>query len=253
VAGDGPIVCASGMSPSGPIHMGKLREAMTPHLVADEIRRRGRECVHLISWDDYDRFRRVPAEVDPSWARHIGKPLTSVPAPEGSGHPNYAEHFKAPMVEALRRLGIEYVGISQTENYTSGYYRDQVLLAMRERRRIDAILERYRTLAKENEDGQPGEYFPYKHYCDSCERDLTRVTGYDDASTKLGYRCECGHEATVNLSEHHHGKLVWKVDWPMRWAVEGVLFEPSGVDHSGSTKLVGLATWPASVRIELST
>jgi lysyl-tRNA synthetase, class I len=42
------IVCASGLSPSGPIHLGNLREVMTPHLVADEIRRRGYDCEHLI-------------------------------------------------------------------------------------------------------------------------------------------------------------------------------------------------------------
>ena len=47
-------------SPPGPIHLGNLREVMTPHLVADEIRRRGCECEHIISWDDYDRFRKVP-------------------------------------------------------------------------------------------------------------------------------------------------------------------------------------------------
>ena len=28
--------CASGISPSGPVHLGNLRELMTPHLVADE-------------------------------------------------------------------------------------------------------------------------------------------------------------------------------------------------------------------------
>lgn len=33
---------------------------MTPHLVADEIRRRGYTVRHLISWDDYDRYRKVP-------------------------------------------------------------------------------------------------------------------------------------------------------------------------------------------------
>ena len=85
-----PIVCASGLSPSGPIHLGNLREVMTPHLVADEIRRRGRDVVHILSWDDYDRFRRVPNGIDPSWAEHIGKPLTSVPAPPGSTQPNSA-------------------------------------------------------------------------------------------------------------------------------------------------------------------
>lgn len=59
------VVVASGLSPSGPIHLGNLREVMTPHLVADEIRRRGIEVRHLISWDDYDRYRKVPASTSP--------------------------------------------------------------------------------------------------------------------------------------------------------------------------------------------
>ena len=260
-----PIVCASGLSPSGPIHLGNLREVMTPHLVADEIRRRGYECVHLLSWDDYDRFRKVPAGIDPSWAQHIGKPLTTVPAPEGSPYPNWAEHFKAPMIAALAELGIEVHGVSQTERYTSGAYRDSILLAMRERGAIDAILARYRTKAApkkkpqgaqaeepvedsvatdEAESGSAGEagYFPYKPYCSSCDKDLTRITSYDDETTALTYDClDCGHSETVLLSEHNRGKLVWKVDWPMRWAYEGVSFEPSGVDHSspGSSFMVG--------------
>ncbi|HKD98260.1 MAG TPA: lysine--tRNA ligase, partial [Micromonosporaceae bacterium] len=140
-----PIICASGLSPSGPIHLGNLREVMTPHLVADEIRRRGVDCVHILSWDDYDRFRRVPGGIDPSWAEHIGKPLTAVPAPPGSPYPNWAEHFKAPMTDALHELGIEFHPISQSAMYTSGAYREQILLAMRERDRIDAVLDRYRT------------------------------------------------------------------------------------------------------------
>ena len=49
------------------------------------------------------------------------------------------------MIAALADLGIEYRGISQTEMYTSGAYVEQVLLAMRERATIDAILDRYRT------------------------------------------------------------------------------------------------------------
>ncbi|MFD1541693.1 lysine--tRNA ligase [Nonomuraea guangzhouensis] len=235
-----PIVCASGLSPSGPIHLGNLREVTTPHLVADEIRRRGHDCVHLLSWDDYDRFRRVPAGIDPSWAEHIGKPLTSVPAPPGSPYASWAEHFKAPMIEALAELGVAYTGISQTEQYTAGTYREQILLAMRERERINAVLARYRTKeakgAKEVVD-----YYPYKPYCELCERDLTTVTAYDDDSTELAYTCECGFGETVRLAEHDRGKLAWKVDWPMRWAYEGVVFEPSGVDHHspGSAWVVG--------------
>ncbi|MCW2872602.1 lysine--tRNA ligase [Actinacidiphila oryziradicis] len=266
-----PVVVASGLSPSGPIHLGNLREVMTPHLVADEIRRRGREVVHILSWDDYDRFRKVPAGIDPSWAEHIGKPLTSVPAPAGSEYSSWAEHFKAPMIAALAELGIEYRGISQTEQYTAGAYREQILFAMRERAQIDAVLDRYRTKAKpgakaapkqqqkpvdeaeieaaegsgaaDEDDGSTGGagYFPYKPYCSVCDRDLTTVTAYDDETTELTYSCVCGHQETVKLSEHNRGKLVWKVDWPMRWAYEGVIFEPSGVDHSspGSSFVVG--------------
>jgi len=242
-----PIVCASGLSPSGPIHLGNLREVMTPHLVADEIRRRGYECRHLLSWDDYDRFRKVPAGVDPSWDAHIGKPLTAVPAPPGSRYPNWAEHFKAPMAAALAELGVHYEAISQTEKYTSGAYRDQILLAMRQRATINAILDRYRTKDRPapvdaDEDGSAATgYFPYKPYCAVCGRDVTTVVGYDDATTELAYTCAYGHAGTMRLAEDHHGKLVWKVDWPMRWAYEGVVFEPSGVDHSspGSSYVVG--------------
>ncbi|WP_181787029.1 lysine--tRNA ligase, partial [Streptomyces phytophilus] len=274
-----PVVCASGLSPSGPIHLGNLREVMTPHLVADEIRRRGVPCEHLISWDDYDRFRKVPAGVegvDESWAEHIGKPLTSVPAPAGSPHASWAAHFKAAMEGALAEMGVTYRGISQTEMYTAGAYREQILFAMRHRADIDAVLAEFRTKPKQQQKKQQkpvdeaelaaaegsgaadeddgltagGAYYPYKPYCAVCERDLTTVTAYDDETTELTYTCACGHGETVRLAEYDRGKLVWKVDWPMRWAYEGVVFEPSGVDHHspGSSwnvggKLVGIFGW----------
>ncbi|MEV6261059.1 lysine--tRNA ligase [Streptomyces sp. NPDC051784] len=269
-----PVVVASGLSPSGPIHLGNLREVMTPHLVADEIRRRGYTVRHLISWDDYDRYRKVPngvEGVDDSWQAHIGKPLTSVPAPAGSAYPNWAEHFKAAMTAALEELGVEYDPISQTEQYLAGTYREQILHAMRHRADIDAVLDRYRTkkdpaaggkkpqqkkvdeaeLEAAEGSGAAGEddgssnaagYFPYKPYCGNCEKDLTVVTSYDDDTTELNYTCSaCGFAETVRLNEFNRGKLVWKVDWPMRWAYEGVIFEPSGVDHSspGSSFVVG--------------
>ncbi|MFD7683332.1 lysine--tRNA ligase [Streptomyces sp. NPDC060187] len=266
-----PVVVASGLSPSGPIHLGNLREVMTPHLVADEIRRRGYTVRHLISWDDYDRYRKVPAGIagiDASWAEHIGKPLTSVPAPAGSAYPNWAEHFKAAMTEALADLGVEYDGISQTEQYTSGAYREQILFAMKHRGDIDAILEQYRTkkapakkqqgqkpvdeaeleaaegsgAAAEDDGSSTSGYYPYKPYCGQCGTDLTTVTSYDDETTELTYTCTaCEFSEIVRLSEFNRGKLVWKVDWPMRWAHEGVVFEPSGVDHSspGSSFQVG--------------
>ncbi|CAB4699093.1 MAG: lysine--tRNA ligase [Actinobacteria bacterium] len=256
------ITCASGASPSGPVHLGNLREFLTVHFVAEEIRRRGLPVRHLHSWDDYDRFRKVPAGIAPSWAEHIGRPLSGVPDPEGC-HPSWAEHYKQPLVEALRELGVEMEEVSQTERYRAGAYVEQILTAVRERDAIEQVMARYRTkaapapeseqeaalLAESVADDEPeaegaGDLarFPYKPYCRDCGRDTTTLTSYDDETTDLAYTCSaCSYAGVTTLRTEHEGKLVWKVDWPMRWVVEGVDFEPGGVDHAspGSSYTVG--------------
>ena len=72
-------------------------------------------------------------------------------------------------------------------------------------------------------------------------RDTVTITAYDDATTDLTYTCDRGHTHTTNLATQDEGKLVWKVDWPMRWAFEHVDFEPAGMDHAtpGSSFTVG--------------
>ncbi|WP_244930311.1 lysine--tRNA ligase [Nocardioides sp. W7] len=262
---DRVITCASGASPSGPIHLGNLREFLTPHLVAEEIRRRGIPVRHLHSWDDFDRFRKVPAGVDPSWSEHIGRPLSAVPDPWAC-HESWAEHFKAPLREALAELGVEMLEISQTEQYRAGAYTEQVLHAIRHRDTIEDVLAKHRTKKAEPvaETEQEAEAladsvaglddtdestgsgslarFPYRPYCRDCGRDTVEVTAYDDDTTDLSYTCSsCSFTGVTNVATQHEGKLVWKVDWPMRWAYEGVDFEPGGLDHStpGSSYTVG--------------
>ena len=237
--------CASGISPSGPVHLGNLRELMVPHLVADEVRREGAPCRHILSWDDYDRFRRVPGGFPEEFAEHVGRPLTSVPDPCGS-HQNWAEHFKEPLRESLDRLGVVVTEISQTEMYTSGAYTAQIVTAMRRRADIDAVLAKYRTKRAadpdpDDDEPQAGVYYPFKPYCASCGRDDTTVTGFDDETTEITYTCACGVRAGPTPIAQVAGKLVWKVDWPMRWSYEHVTFEPAGVDHStpGSSFTVG--------------
>jgi lysyl-tRNA synthetase, class I len=242
--GEAPT-CASGISPSGPVHLGNLRELMVPHLVADEVRKQGAPCRHILSWDDYDRLRRVPAGFPQDFAEHIGRPLSAVPDPCGQ-HANWAEHFKEPLRESLARLGVRVTEISQTQMYTSGAYTAQIVTAMRRRADIRAVLARYQTKRTEPDEDDPRsgsarDYYPFKPYCASCGRDDTTVTGFDDETTEITYTCACGaHEGPVPIARVA-GKLVWKVDWPMRWAYERVTFEPAGVDHSspGSSFTVG--------------
>ncbi len=131
-AGEGAslVTVSSGISPSGRVHLGNLRELLTVHFVAEELRRRGLPTRHLHVWDDFDRFRKVPVGVDPSWSEHVGRPLSKVPDPEGC-HQSWAEHFKQPVRDALHALGVEMDEISQTERYEAGVYRDAVLAGRR--------------------------------------------------------------------------------------------------------------------------
>jgi len=250
------VTCASGISPSGPIHLGNLREFLTVHFVAEEIRRRGINVRHLHSWDDYDRFRKVPAGVDESWNEHIGRPLSAVPDPTGE-FASWAERYKAPLRAALAEMGCEMVEVSQTEMYRAGTYREQILTAIRKRGEIESVMSRYRTKKVEGaeesadeEDSDDGGHgatedlarFPYKPYCRGCGRDTVTLTSYDDETTDLAYTCDvCGESYVTNVATQDEGKLVWKVDWPMRWTYEGVDFEPAGVDHAspGSSYTVG--------------
>ncbi|MGL5825837.1 MAG: lysine--tRNA ligase, partial [Nocardioides sp.] len=270
------VTCASGISPSGPIHLGNLREFLTVHFVAEEVRRRGVPVRHLQSWDDYDRFRKVPVGVDEAWNEHIGRPLSAVPDP-WECHPSWAAHFKAPLRAALTEMGCEMVEINQTEMYTAGAYRSQILEGVSRRHEIEEVLGRYRTKAPVGLVGRTGSdqeaaamadsvalddgdqlvgdpmdrgsagpagltRFPVKPYCRRCARDTTTITGYDEQTTDLSYACTaCGFVGVTNLTAQDEGKLVWKIDWPMRWAFESVNFEPAGADHSspGSSFTVG--------------
>ena len=237
--------CASGISPSGPVHLGNLRELMVPHLIADEVRRAGAPCRHILSWDDYDRLRRVPAGLPEEFAEYIGRPLTGVPDPCGE-HANWAEHFKAPLRDALARLGVRVTEISQTQMYTSGAYTEQIIVAMRRRADIGAVLARYQTRRgaepdDDEDEPQTAVYYPFRPYCASCGRDDTTVIAYDDQTTEITYTCACGAVEGPTPIARVAGKLAWKVDWPMRWAYEHVTFEPAGADHAspGSSFTVG--------------
>ena len=51
---------ASGVSPSGYVHIGNFREIATPYLVAKELKKLGKNVRYILSLDEYDRFRKVP-------------------------------------------------------------------------------------------------------------------------------------------------------------------------------------------------
>lgn len=220
-------VCASGISPSGLVHAGNFREIITTDFVVKSLQNRGEETRFIYSWDDYDRFRKVPSNVPDEWEQYIGLPLSEVPDPEGC-HDSYAQHFESRLEEELEGMHMNIEFIRQSKKFTNGDYTEQIKKAMNKRKEIKKILDKYRKEPLE----QP--YYPLRVYCKECGKDFTNVTDYDGDYT-VKYRCEeCGEEFELNFKETPQVKLPWRVDWPMRWEYEGVDFEPAGKEHSAS-------------------
>lgn len=228
--------CAAGISPSGTVHFGNFRDVMTSLVFLQELRRRGKKTRLLFSWDDFDRLRKIPSNVDPSFSKYIGMPLTLVPDPAGK-ETSYARSLEVAFEESMRELGIDLEYRYQSDEYRSGRYDERIVTAMRAREKIADIL-----LASMSDKGKAAKnidaaeyraaYYPISVYSRFTARDNTRVLFYDGDST-ITYEClDTGKTETVDLRKDHIAKLSWKVDWPMRWGEEGVVFEPGGHDHA---------------------
>lgn len=228
--------CAAGISPSGIVHFGNLRDVMTSLAVAKGLNALGKKTRLLFSWDDYDRFRKVPAGLPNSFREFIGLPLTEVPDPDGL-YESYARKYEVPFEDSIAQLGIEMEWRYQAKEYQSGRYLDGIITALRARTVIADVLLGHMSEKGMNEKKiEPSEfrktYFPINVYSEFTGRDNTQVLDYDGGS-KIAYRCnDTGEISLIDLREQPRAKLAWKIDWPMRWGAEGVCFEPGGRDHA---------------------
>lgn len=227
---------AAGISPSGVVHFGNFRDVATSHLVREALKKKGKKTRLIFSWDNFDRYRKVPLGVPESFAAHIGKPLSKIPDPFGELS-SYAERFQRPFVEAMKRLGIEIEYRDQTSLYESGIYDEMIFHALRERHKIADILLSFMSEKAKGEKGidpvaYRENYYPIAVYSRFTGKDMTKILDYNGGSG-ITYLCvETGKEDTVDLAHEHIAKLAWKIDWSMRWKHEKVHFEPGGHDHA---------------------
>lgn len=220
--------CASGITPSGTVHIGNFREIISVDLVVRALRGLGKNTRFIYSWDDYDVFRKVPENMPDKekLAAFLRKPITTVPDPWGRDS-SYARHHETDVESVLPKVGISPEYLYQTERYRSSLYAAGIRTALEKRAELREILDRYRDDAHKIQ----GEWWPVSVFCDSCDTDDTEIKGWD-GEWGLSYKCSaCAHEETADLRRAKGVKLGWRVDWPMRWAYERVDFEPAGKDH----------------------
>ncbi|AZN43882.1 lysine--tRNA ligase [Paenibacillus albus] len=226
------FVCASGISPSGSVHIGNFREIVTTYFVTKALKKHGKQVRFIFSWDDFDRFRKVPANVDDSFEQYLGMPYSEVPCPFGC-HSSYAEHFEKEFERALAVFDMKPTFIYQSKEYQSGSYNPSIVHALNKRKEIYDILMTYKTDGAKEEERE--SFYPVHVYCEACRKDSTSILSFDEQQQSLVYQCKCGHQDTFSILQATNMKLHWKIDWPMRWNAEGVVFEPGGRDHSSET------------------
>lgn len=227
-------VCAAGISPSGSIHIGNFRDIATSYFVVRALRSKGKKAKLLFSWDNFDRFRKVPANVvsavgNNAYDKYIGMPYVDIPDPFGN-EANYAMHFQNEFLNSFKAFGIDMDCRSQADEYRNGNYSKKIIFALQNRHKIFDILARHRTQKATEEERE--NYYPVSVYCPKCHKDTTHIVSLSDGCDAAMFKCDCGYEGEIDFKKDFNCKLPWKVDWPMRWQYEGVDFEPGGKDHA---------------------
>lgn len=220
-------VVASGITPSGKVHIGNFREVITVDLVARALRDQKKSVRFIYSWDNFDTFRKVPKNLPEPEAFEscLRKPIARIPDPWKEAD-SYAQGRIQLFENELSKVGISPEYLYQEQRYSDGLYAESIRKALEEKERIRSILNEHRTSPLAD------DWLPTSIYCSKCSKDEMHFERYD-GEWSYSYHCKsCDHKETVDLRTTKNIKLQWRVDWPMRWAYEKVDFEPGGKDHS---------------------
>lgn len=230
------VIFETGYGPSGLPHIGTFGEVARTSMVRHAFRvlTEDKYKTRLICFsDDMDGFRKVPDNVPNGelLAKHLDKPLTSVPDPFET-HDSFAAHNNARLQSFLDQFGFEYEFFSATRCYKSGQF-DETLLTMLANydKVMDIILP---TLGGERQ----ATYSPFLPLCPNTGKVLQvpMIARDVEAGTITYADPETGDEMTTPVTGGHV-KCQWKADWAMRWAALGVAYEMAGKDLIDSVHL----------------
>ena len=205
----GEIVVSTGISPSGPYHLGHMREMLTADAVVWALQQQGRQVRHLHFVDDLDPLRKRYPFLPDSYEQWVGRPLSAIPDPAGC-HGSYAEHYVADFKRDLDELGVKAEILHSHQLYREGKFDTLLAQAIEQRSQTRRVIEEV--------SQRP------------LEPDWSGVMYLD----KQGYRNLRVEEWPELKDQAAEGrlKLSWRLDWPARWHLYGVGVEPFGREHA---------------------
>jgi len=220
-------VISTGISPSGEVHIGNMREVLTGDAVFRALAESEVPARFNYVADNFDPLRRVYPFLDAEkYEPLVGRPLSEIPCP-CDGHASYSEHYLEPFLRALESLHVRVEVERADLMYKSGRMNPYVVRALESRDLIARILNEM--TGKQ----VAADWSPFNPLCAECGRMTSaKVVGFSATDETIDYECACGSGGTLPMAGG--GKLVWRIDWPARWRALGVTVEPFGKDHSTS-------------------
>lgn len=219
----GEIVVSSGISPSASYHVGHFREILTADALTWALRQAGRQAKHIHVVDNFDPLRKRYDFLPEEFEQYVGQPICLVPDPFDDckdQHKTYAEHFYQEFEGYARQMGIvpDEVIRSYEDLYKPGKMTQQ----------FEQVLAGSKTIVKIFEDVSNRKL----------ESDWTPVQVLDEQNVFHNARVSDWDQSAQTIDgasyADGHAKLNWRLDWPARWAVLGVMVEPFSAQEHGA-------------------
>ena len=219
-------ILATGITPSGPIHIGNMREVLTTDAVYRGLLKKGADVNFIYIADDFDNLRKLYPFLPEKYQKYIGMPISEIPCPCGK-HKSYADHYLSSFLNSLEEIGINPQVYKASEMYKSGMYKDVIITALENTEKIKSIIERI------SNRKLPKNWIPFNILCRKCGKITTAVPTFYNFPY-IEYTCNCKIEDKVDVRVGGVGRLPWRVDWPARWKILGITYEPFGKDHGAA-------------------
>lgn len=215
----GEIVVSSGISPSAHYHIGHFREILTAEAICWQLRRDGRMVKHIHVIDDFDPLRRRYDFLPEEFERYVGWPIHLVPDPEGNCHTSYAEHFFANFEAYSHLMGVKPTEVvANSSLYKSGKMTFAIENTLE---KIDQVKEIFARISN-RQLGQ--DWTPVQVIMPNGSFEQGRLSDWNKSAQ------------TINGISYSSGlaKLNWRLEWPARWQILGVMVEPFSHQEHGA-------------------
>ena len=215
-------VISSGITPSGPIHLGSMREILTADAIVRAVNEKGGDAKLIYIADNADPLRKVYPFLDSNiYEKYVGMPLAEIPAPDGNG--SYDQYFLRPFFKSLEIVGVFPEVVENYNSYKLGKFAECTKLFVDNKDETREILE------KVSGRQLPKKWFPWT-FLDT-DGTLTDGEIISLEWPEVTFLNKSGKEVTNDMSKGE-GKLPWRLDWPAKWKILNVTFEAFGKDHA---------------------